>query len=448
MLKSFLRGIGLSKGGLNPKFLLWRTQKSRFARNLAMLASGTAGAHAITMAFSPLITRLYGPEAFGVFGTFIAIVALATPIAALSYPIAIVLPRADRDALGIVRLSLLVSFFGALLVGALLWLQADWLLTAINAATSAFFLFLLPVAILFAAWLQITQHWLIRKREFSMLARIAVTQSLVINSAKAGVGWMHPTAASLILLSAAGSLLHALLMLAAARRQPMIASRLLDQEKSTTLVKLAAQYSDFPKYRAPQNFISAGSQGIPILVLAAMVGPAAAGFYTLTRSVLSLPVTLIAKSFGDVFYPHVARAHHDGSNISAMVIQATFVLAIVGAVPFGLVIIFGPPLFEIVFGAEWQTAGQYAQWLALFYFFKFINRPTVAALPVLGLQKALLIWELLSFVVRAVALIATLTFLQSALAGIAAYAITGAVAYLMLIVWVQLRPRNHSQALR
>jgi hypothetical protein len=41
-----------------------RTYKSKFVRNVAVVASGTAGAQAITMAFSPIITRLYGPEAF------------------------------------------------------------------------------------------------------------------------------------------------------------------------------------------------------------------------------------------------------------------------------------------------------------------------------------------------------------------------------------------------
>ena len=45
---------------------------------------------AITMAFSPVITRLYGPDAFGMLGTFTATLAVVTPSAALTYPIAIV----------------------------------------------------------------------------------------------------------------------------------------------------------------------------------------------------------------------------------------------------------------------------------------------------------------------------------------------------------------------
>jgi O-antigen/teichoic acid export membrane protein len=93
-----------------------RTYKSKFVRNVAVVASGTAGAQAITMAFSPIITRLYGPEAFGLLGTFMAIVAVVTPLAALSYPIAIVLPKEDIDARGIAKLSAYIAVCIAALV--------------------------------------------------------------------------------------------------------------------------------------------------------------------------------------------------------------------------------------------------------------------------------------------------------------------------------------------
>src|SRR5690625_4203888 len=100
----------------NNKNMFKRLFNSRFARNVALVATGTAGAQAITMAFSPVITRLYGPEAFGLLGTFAATLAIVTPIAALTYPIAIVLPKKDDDARGIAKLSLLLALFISLVL--------------------------------------------------------------------------------------------------------------------------------------------------------------------------------------------------------------------------------------------------------------------------------------------------------------------------------------------
>ncbi|WP_291346906.1 NAD-dependent epimerase/dehydratase family protein [Desulfobacula sp.] len=73
------------------------------------MAGGTAGAQAIAMVFSPVVTRLYGPEIYGLLGTFLAITSMISPVVALSYPIAIVLPKEDSDAKGIVRLSIYIA---------------------------------------------------------------------------------------------------------------------------------------------------------------------------------------------------------------------------------------------------------------------------------------------------------------------------------------------------
>src|SRR5699024_3494348 len=83
--------------------------KNKFVRNVIIVASGTAGAQAITMLFSPIITRMYGPEAFGVMGTFSAMINIIIPVAALTYPIAIVLPKKHKEAKTIMKLSMLVA---------------------------------------------------------------------------------------------------------------------------------------------------------------------------------------------------------------------------------------------------------------------------------------------------------------------------------------------------
>ncbi|MEI8616628.1 oligosaccharide flippase family protein [Pseudoalteromonas sp. B193] len=69
-----------------------------FVRSVIMVVSGAAGAQLLTMLFAPIITRFYGAEAFGLLGTFTAVLAILVPIAALAYPIAIVLPKNDDDA--------------------------------------------------------------------------------------------------------------------------------------------------------------------------------------------------------------------------------------------------------------------------------------------------------------------------------------------------------------
>ena len=419
-----------------PRRALDRVWRSRFARNVAVVASGTAGAQAITMAFAPLITRIYGPEAFGLLGTFMAIVAVAIPVAALAYPIAIVLPREDRDALGLVRLSATISFGVALLAAALLALGGDWLTVTLGAESVAGYLFLIPVAMLFAAWMQIAQQWLIRKKEFGVVARSAVAHSLILNSAKSGIGWLHPVGAVLIVLATLGHALHAALLFIGARRRYRAEATKAEEGRRTPLKELAHRHRDFPLYRAPQQLLNTSTRSVPVLMLAALSGPATAGFYTLATMVLAVPSSIISKAVGDVFYPRFTEADHADENRLRLLFTSTLTLAALGSIPFSIVFAFGPIAFSLIFGSDWYDAGEYARWLSVLMFFHFINKPSVAALPVLNLQRMLLVYAVTSAAAMILGMFVGLYVLESDVLGVALFSILGATFYSLLIAWV------------
>jgi O-antigen/teichoic acid export membrane protein len=78
--------------------LLEKARHSQLVQSAAILATGTAAAQAIAVLASPVLTRLYPPEAFGLYATFIALVSSLTPAATGRYEVALMLPRADRSA--------------------------------------------------------------------------------------------------------------------------------------------------------------------------------------------------------------------------------------------------------------------------------------------------------------------------------------------------------------
>lgn len=413
---------------------LWR---SGFVRSVALLASGTGAAHAITMAFAPIITRLYGPEAFGVLGTFNALLAVAAPIAALAYPIAVVLPGRDIEALGLLRLSgyiaLVVSGFTAL--G--LWLGAEILLEGLSIEKLGAYIYLLPVAMLATAAVQMAQQWLIRKKAFGVLARTTVLHSVLMNGAKAIAGLVMPIGVVLIALTTAGQALYALLMLIGIRLRSQAKHNVPRMNCELSIKDLAKRYRDFPLYRAPQNLIyAASSQSLPVLLLAAFFDPVAAGFYTLAVAVMGIPSILVGKAVSDVFYPRVTEVAHLGKDVAEMIIKATLGLLAIGILPFGLVVLFGPWMFALVFGSDWAHAGEYARWLSLFYLFNFINKPSVAAVPVLGIQKGLLVCEIFSASGKVAGFAVAVWLFGSDILAVFIFSIIGVAADGTMILWV------------
>lgn len=422
--------------------MLKKLNTSQFIRNIVIVASGAAGAQIITMLFMPVITRLYGAEAFGLLGVFTAVLTVLTPIAALAYPIAIVLPKEDDDARSIAKLSLLIASIMSMIILIVIFFTKESIITWFNLQAIDNYLFLLPIALFFAATQQIMQQWLIRKKQFKVTARVAVSQSLIINSIKAGVGVFNPIGAILIFTATLGNALYTMQLWFGAQKWSIETDRINSENSSKSDLKiLAHKHKDFPLYRAPQQFINALSQSLPVLLLANFFGPASAGFYTLGKTAMGVPSALIGKAVGDVFYPRITEAAHNNENLFKLIRKATVMLAVVGIVPFGVIIAFGPVLFSFVFGTEWVAAGEYARWLALWLFFAFINKPSVAALATLGLQFFFLRYEIVSVVLRAVALYIGFSFYDDDEIAVAIFCISGVCLNVYLIISTLIKSR-------
>ena len=90
--------------------------KSEFFRNVLTLITGTTIAQAIPIAISPILTRIYTPDDFGVVALFVAISTIFGSLANGSYELAIILPKKDEDAVNLVVLSLFISIIVSLLL--------------------------------------------------------------------------------------------------------------------------------------------------------------------------------------------------------------------------------------------------------------------------------------------------------------------------------------------
>lgn len=414
-----------------------RVTSSRLVRSVAIVAGGSAGAQAISLAFSPLLTRLYSPEAFGVLGTFLAIFAVMAPLAALSYPMAIVLPKRDKDAIHLAQLSIALGLLNACLIAGMAFVWGDQFVSLIGLEPIAPFLFALPVAMGLSALLAVAMQWVIRKKRFAFKAKIGIIQSLLINSVKAVMGIVIPQAGVLILVTTLGSGLHALMLYkrdSAGSKSSSSSSHIF--ATLSAYRRLAAQYKDYAFFRTPQATLNAASQGLPVVMLAANFGAATAGLYALSRMVLEAPAKLVGHSVATVLYPRINEAAIEGEDISRLIFMATLALLGIGCLLFGGLMVLGPELFGWVFGEDWRLAGSFAQWLALWTLISFAARPCVAAIPVLRLERFFLLHEIVSALVRFSALFIGAMLWDSVIMTIALFSIANVLSYSVLILVV------------
>lgn len=85
--------------------------KSKFAKNIALVAGGTAFAQLIGVVFSPIITRIYLPEEYGVLTVYASVLAIISISASLDYQLAIPIADDDEKAINLLALSTIVLTF-------------------------------------------------------------------------------------------------------------------------------------------------------------------------------------------------------------------------------------------------------------------------------------------------------------------------------------------------
>ena len=419
---------------------------NNFVKNVVIMASGTAFAQIVTMILSPIITRLYGPEAYGLMGVFMAMAVIIAPISSLTFPTAIVLPKEDEEAKSIAKLSLLTSTIIALLSICIIIFFKDLVIKIFNLESVSNYLFLIPVVIMNAGILQVVEQWLIRKREFRSSAKATFSQAFTTNGGKVAIGFIYPKSSILIVFSALNEGIRAFFMLLYSKSLHLIRTSKMSLNIKE-MKKIFVKYKDFPLYRAPQVFANSASQSLPVLMLTAFFGVGAVGFYSIGRTVLSIPSQLIGKSVGDVFYPRITEAANNKENLPAIIRKATLLMSLVGIIPYGLVFLFGPFLFSFVFGQEWLIAGEYARWLAIWIFFMFINQPSIKALLVLNAQRLHLVFTIVTLIARSLALFLGYYFFENELIAIALFSVSGAVLNILLIIFTLYLSKKHQDSI-
>ncbi|QRM27241.1 lipopolysaccharide biosynthesis protein [Microvirga sp. VF16] len=426
-------------GMLTPLQRIRLLKSYSFIRSATVAISGAATAQLITVAFSPLITRLYGPEAFGVVAVFSAAVMIIASVSDLMYGAAIVLPHSDQEARSLFKLSIITCLIVALISFIGFGIFREQVAHAIGFTASPALLMLGPLLVLLSGFCQPLHHWLYRVQRFDAISRISVVEAIANNTSKVTVGLIVATAPTLLILGVMSQILQTALLWIGAK--PTLTCRdtagKVDgaPNSSITIKEVAYRFRDFPLFRAPQKWLRQLSYNIPSLLLAALLEPAAAGFYLLANRVIRLPNTVIAEAAGPVFLARIAEASHQSESLRPILVKGTAALAILGLIPFGLMAIAGPWLFGHVFGSEWRVAGVYARWLSLSSYFAFLAVPTLAAIPILGLQGQFLIYEIAVTVIGIASLVFGALLLQSEIAAIALFSTMSALAIILQIVW-------------
>ena len=129
-----------------------------------------------------------------------------------------------------------------------------------------------------------------------------------------------------------------------------------------------------------------------------LAGTASVGFYGLMMRVLKLPAALIGQAVAQVAYRELADARNQRQPLRPILRKMMLTLGGMALLPFLVIQLAGEPLFSLVFGQNWATAGRYAEAMSLYILFHFVASPLGMVPPVINRQRQAFLWSLLQAV--------------------------------------------------
>ena len=342
--------------------------KSDFAKNVLTLSVGTTLAQAIPVAISPILTRLYTPEDFGVLALFMAIVAILGSIVNAKYEMAILLPKEDKDAYALVKLSFLISFGISVLTLIAVFIFKEKIAYSLEQPSVENWLFLVPISILLIGGYNSLNIFNNRVKNYRNIAKSSVSKSTSLAITQVGIGLLKVGTGGLILGQLASYIGGNGVLIRGIRiHMPFI--------YNTQFIKLktvAKRYNKFPKFTLPAALLNSTNLNITSFLISGIFSVQTLGFYSLASRVLGGPSLVLGQSIGQVYFQKATSLRANSHSIKPVFLKSLKKLLIVSIPFFGLLSFVVEPIFDIVFGPDWVSAGTISKVLIPLVFIRFI----------------------------------------------------------------------------
>lgn len=405
-----------------------------FLKNVVTLASGTTIAQGLQLLISPVLTRLYTPDDFGILALFVSIIALLSVMATGKYELAIILPNKEGTARKVVRLSVLILLISFVVLTLVFFFGQKGILFFFKDKRISFWLYFVPVTVFISSAFEVYKYYCIRHKAYR-----SVSESSII---KAGTASLVPLALGFGNTGALGLILGYILSFCTGNFRlfkVFLTHHLPDENRSyrfRDLKYVAGRYKKFPTLTMPSLLINSASVQLPVFVFSAFFSSAVVGFYSMTQRVLRLPLTVIGTAVGQAYFQKANEYKSEPEHLKNLTWGLYKKLLLAGVLPLGILLFFGREIFGFVFGKDWVVLGDYARVLSLWYFLVFISSPLSNLFFVLERQKEGLIFHIISFVARAAVLFLCVILHFTAFHTVLGFGIVGALIFFVFIIYL------------
>jgi O-antigen/teichoic acid export membrane protein len=386
----------MDPNNLIKRFLKYFSESRSVGNDFFSLASGSVLVLVIQFILTPFLSRIYEPEAYGVFSVYSALLNTLIIISTLGMKNALMLPKNKFIFLNLLRLNFLLILGVCSTVAVILYPFGAQLTILLQVQELGMAVYFIPLIAAMAASTEILASWHIKSGDFRTGPFTRVVANLLSRSLSIGYGvgvsnlWWGLLGGDVI------SRLFAFCFLSFKRfwRYIKLFGSAIHSQKLRTVF---FSNLDFIIYNFPSNLLSSLSGQLPIYLTGLCFGSQYVGYLGFAISLLYIPLNIIGNSVYTVFYQRAAQLGKGHlMQVRALTQKVISKIINISALPFILLIGYGDYLFGWFLGQNWVEAGQIARFLGFYYLIYLIYLSVSAVFTILTIQKYLLWVQVLS----------------------------------------------------
>jgi len=343
--------------------------RSELLRSASILISGTVIAQLISILLQPFLRRFFSPESFGIYSVYLSLIGIIIVISSLRYDDAIVLPKTDKESANVLSLALIFSFIFDLLLFVFVMITGGKIITFLNLPSNfpVRVLYIIPLGAFLYNSYQCINYWLIRKRKF-----YSVSLNKLLRRGSEGISQVTfaliKKSNGLIYSDIIGQTVNVITVII-----QTINNGLTFRVVSLTKLKYVfKKYKDFPKFNLIPAFMSTCSYMLPPIFINKFFSSESAGFFDLTKLLLSVPLALVATSFSSVLLQRVSEKFNNRQSFLNELRPVILVVGLISLIEILAIVFFGENLFRFIFGNTWIFSGKISKIMVWSFTFNFI----------------------------------------------------------------------------
>lgn len=387
---------------------------------------------------SPIISRIYPPEEYGLFALYNSLVLNISLLVTLKYSEAIVLQNNVAKRNRVIGLCLFLIFCSALLTSAVFYFLGEFIGIALNDTRISGFLLIIPMAVVLSGVLEVLIGINITESRFSVNGFSGFVLGAGSRLSAAAYGFfVGAQAKGIILGDLLGKLGAVLVVFFSLKNWGDRLKKIRVSISFPSLKATAIELRSFPLYFLPSNVLLIFSAHLPIYFFQYRYGAAVVGSFGMAIGVLEIFNRLVPYSVAPAFLRKVSEINQKTPELLPSKVYLFFLAMLsLSTGLFSVLAGWGQQIFSLLLGSNWAAAGSFGAALSISYSINFVSVALSEVYNVFGKQRLMLFVTIAGVVLR----LLTLTFIavgnDDPINALVIYSVVSCVGSILLIIGV------------